>query len=161
MGQPSHTPQSMVLSQSQPTIFIYPSDLCSIQGSGSWVLICNMKSLFITQEQEGSQTEQAPNTPCSKTCPKPCPGGAPRSGQSPHHSQSPVRGQALESSLNPWLQGDGCMFWGRSELLHQMCLCISTTWKGSRKDSGCRSCWQYSKISIRWMTSVLANWVNA
>lgn len=52
------------------------------------------------------------------------------------------------------------MFWGKSELLHKMQLSFHT-WKGSRKDSGCRSCWQYSKISVLWMASILANWENA
>lgn len=73
----------------------------------------------------------------------------------------PSKGTSLRNSLYSRLQGDGCTFWGKSELLHKMQLSISPTWKGSRKDSGWRSCWQYSKISILWMTSVLANWENA
>lgn len=118
------------------------------------------KSIHYPKSRKATRPEPALIKLCPKICPKPCSGGPPRLGQPPHHSQSPVRGQALESSLNPWLQG-GCMFCGRSELLHQMCLRISTTWKGSWKDLGCRRCWQYSKISIRWMASVLANRVNA
>ena len=43
----------------------------------------------------------------------------------------------------------------------QLFLLEPSTWNGSRKDVGCRSCWQYSKISMRWMASVVANWVNA
>lgn len=87
MGQPSHSPQTIALLQGQPTIFIYPSDLCSARGSsrGSQVLICNMKRLSITQGAGGEPdlSKHQSNTPCPKTCPKPCPGGALSRGNLP------------------------------------------------------------------------------
>lgn len=37
----------------------------------------------------------------------------------------------------------------------------SVTWKEGMKDLGRPSIWQYSKISVRWIASIVANFINS